>query len=251
VNPNLPLEYYTDLLQNLKKDFPTLTLHAFSPTEIAGFSQFFDMSVRDVLEKLIAAGLSSIPGGGAEILHDDSRNKVSPKKVGTAGWLDVMEVAHELGLQTSATMMFGMVEKPWHIVDHLFQIRALQDKTGGFTAFIPWTFQPENTQLAKLPNTTTAFDYLRVLALSRLVLDNVPHIQSSWLTPGTKLGQVGLYCGADDFGGLLLEENVVTEAGVHHERKSVQDMVKLIHEIGRDAAQRDTAYHLLQVYPRS
>ncbi|MDX2084960.1 MAG: cyclic dehypoxanthinyl futalosine synthase [Candidatus Melainabacteria bacterium] len=253
VNPNLPFEYYTDLLRRLRSDFPTLTLHAFSPTEIAFMVELTGWSLSQVIAALMEAGLDSIPGGGAEILHDEVRRKVSHKKVNSIDWLDVMEAAHGLGLRTTATMMFGMVEKDWHIVDHLFKIRALQDRTGGFTAFIPWTFQKPNTKLEKLPLHTeaTGVDYLRVLALSRIVLDNIANIQSSWLTPGMKLCQVGLHMGANDMGGLVLEENVVTEAGVRHEPKTLQDAVKLIHGMGRDAAQRDTAYRILKQFPQS
>lgn len=252
VNPNLPFSFYTDLLRRLKADFPTLTLHAYSTSEISFMAQLTGKPLSWVLAELIEAGLSSIPGAGAEILHDDVRLKISPKKIDTHGWLEVMEEAHKLGLKTTATMMFGMVEQPWHIVDHLFQIRALQDKTGGFTAFIPWTFQPDNTQLKKLPfeRLATGTDFLRVIALARCVLDNVPNIQSSWLTQGTKLCQAALAFGANDMGGLILEENVVTEAGVPRQTQSLQEMVKLIHNAGFDAAQRDTQYKHLRVWTK-
>ena len=251
VNPQLPFSYYTQLLQRLRQDFPTLTLHAFSTSEISFMSQLTQKPLAWVLEQLIAAGLSSIPGAGAEILHDDIRLRVSPKKINTHGWLEVMEVAHQLGLKTTATMMFGMGESDWHIIDHLLQIRTLQDKTGGFTAFIPWTFQPSHTQLAQLPieYQATGLDFLRVVAISRLVLDNIPNIQSSYLTQGMKLCQTALQFGANDIGGLVLEENVVTEAGVVHNIPSVQEAVKLIHQLGVPAAQRDTQYNILRQYP--
>ncbi len=251
VNPKLPFSYYTTLLRRLRSDFPSLTLHAFSTSEIAWMAHMEGKSLPWVLEALIEAGLDSIPGAGAEILHDEVRHKVSPKKVNTADWLEVMEVAHGLGLRTSATMMMGMGEKPWHRVDHLFQLRALQDKTGGFTAFIPWTFQPQHTALAKLPveYQATAVDFLKLIALSRLVLDNVANIQSSWLTQGEKLCQVALNFGANDMGGLVLEEHVVTEAGCPHVQRGLADALKLIHGTGRAAAQRNTQYQLLHHYP--
>lgn len=252
VNPDLPFEYYLDVVRNLRRDFPTLTIHSFSPTEIAFMAEITGKDLKWVIEQLIEAGISSIPGAGGEILHDDIRRKVSHKKVNAHDWLQVMEVAHEVGLKTSATMMFGMMEEDWHIVDHLFQIRNLQDKTGGFLSFIPWTFQKPNTKLEKLPNPpATGVEYLKVSALARIVLDNVPNVGASWITQGLKLGQTALRMGANDMGGLLLEENVVTQAGINPTRKSVAEMVKVIHAAGFDAAQRDTAYNTLQVYPRA
>ncbi|MCX5920146.1 MAG: dehypoxanthine futalosine cyclase [Candidatus Melainabacteria bacterium] len=250
VNPNLPFDYYTNLLRQLRADFPNLTLHAFSTSEISFMSQLTEKPLSWVLQQLIDAGLSSIPGAGAEILHDEVRLRVSPKKINTHGWLEVMEEAHKLGLKTSATMMFGMGEQDWHIIDHLMQIRQLQDKTGGFTAFIPWTFQPSNTQLEKLPLEyhATGLDFLRVVAISRLVLDNIANIQSSYLTQGMKLCQTALQFGANDMGGLVLEENVVTEAGVKHETADVAEAVKIIHQLGVPAAQRDTQYRILKTY---
>lgn len=250
VNPDLPFEYYTDLIRAIRSDFPSLTIHAFSPTEIDFMVTLTGWPLKTVLEKLVDAGMSSIPGGGAEVLDDWVRKKVSPKKVDSLGWLQVMEAAHEIGLKTTATMMFGMVDRPEHIVNHLFKVRELQDRTGGFTAFIPWTFQPLNTRLEKLPNTATGVDYLRVLAVSRIVLDNIPNIQSSWITQGLKLCQTGLFFGANDVGGLLLEENVVTAAGIQAETQQVESMLKIIHNTGKDAAQRDTAYNILNVYLR-
>lgn len=252
VNPHLPMSYYTDLLRQLKRDFPELTLHAFSTSEISQMAHMTGRSLFEVIQALVEAGLDSIPGAGAEILHDDIRNRVSPKKINTHGWLEVMEVAHHLGLKTSATMMFGMTEQPWHIIDHLFQIRALQDLTGGFTAFIPWTFQAPFTQLQHMPIEyhATSLDFLRVVAMSRLVLDNIPNIQSSWLTQGEKVCQTALCFGANDMGGLVLEEHVVTQAGVKHIERGIEDALKLIHPLGKDAAQRDTQYHILRRFPK-
>jgi cyclic dehypoxanthinyl futalosine synthase len=259
VNPDLPFQFYLDLLRQLRQDFPALTIHAFSPTEIDFMVTLTGKSLEWVLEQLVEAGMSSIPGGGAEVLHDDVRQKISPKKVNTLDWLVVMEAAHRVGLNTTATMMFGHVEQDWHIIDHLLRIRDLQDRSlaagkGRFTAFIPWTFQKPHTKLQKLPSQATGTDYLRVLAISRLLLDNIDHIQSSWLTQGEKLCQTGLYFGADDVGGIIMEENVVTEAGIARPEalqaeKRVADMVKLIHATGQSAAQRDTQYNLLKHYP--
>ncbi|MEB3244641.1 MAG: cyclic dehypoxanthinyl futalosine synthase [Vampirovibrionales bacterium] len=251
VNPGLPMGYYTDLVKRLRADFPALTLHCFSPAEIEGMAEISGQSLKAVIAQLIEAGIDSIPGGGAEILHDDVRRKISPKKTRTDGWLDVMRAAHELGLKTTATMMYGSVETPEHILAHLEKIRALQAQTGGFTAFIPWPLQKAHTKLQKLPRETTGQDFLRIIALSRIVLDNVPHIQSSWLTVGEKLCQTALWFGADDIGGLILEESVVTEAGVTYQPKSVEDALKLIHATGKDAAQRDTQYNLLKTHPHS
>lgn len=250
VNPDLPFEYYTDLISAIRADYPTLTIHAFSPTEIEFMAQMTGWSLPIVLQKLVDAGLSSIPGGGAEVLDDAVRKKVSPKKVNSTGWLDVMEAAHGIGLKTTATMMFGMVDKPEHIINHLFRVREVQDRTGGFTAFIPWTFQPLNTKLEKLTTTATGVDYLRVLAVSRIVLDNIVNFQSSWITQGIKIGQTGLYFGANDLGGLLLEENVVTAAGIKADRQPLDTMLTMIHRLSLDAAQRDTTYKVLKEYPR-
>lgn len=251
VNAELPFDYYLDLMRQLRRDFPTLTIHAFSPTEIDFMTHITGKDLRWVLEQLMDAGISSIPGGGAEVLHDDVRRKVSHKKVNSHDWLEVMEVAHELGLKTTATMMFGMVDEDWHVVDHLFRVRDLQDRTGGFVSFIPWTFQKQNTKLEKLSRVVTGVEYLKVLALARIVLDNIPNIQSSWITQGLKLGQTGLCLGSNDVGGLLLEENVVTAAGVNPTTKTVEELVKVIHALGRDAAQRDTAYNIVKHYPRT
>jgi cyclic dehypoxanthinyl futalosine synthase len=256
VNPDIPFEAYLDIVRNLRRDFPTLTIHAFSPTEIQFMSHLTGQPLAWVLQQLMDAGLSSIPGAGGEVLHDDIRSKVSPKKVDTFGWLEVMEEAHQLGLNTTATMMFGMTEKPHHIVDHLLAIREVQDRAlargkGRFTAFIPWTFQKANTKLEKLPHEATGLEYLRVSALSRIVLDNVANIQASWITQGIKVGQTALCMGANDIGGLLLEENVVTQAGCYPVTKTVDEIVKVIHAMGRDAVHRDTAYNVLKRYPRT
>lgn len=252
VNPNIPFDYYTDLVRNIRRDYPKMTIHSFSPTEIAFMAKMTGNTDKWVLEQLVEAGMSSLPGAGGEILHDDIRRRVSPKKVDTEDWLGVMETAHGLGLKTSATMMYGMMEKDWHIIDHLLRIRELQDKTGGFLSFIPWSFQRAHTKLEKIKTPpSTALDYLRITAIARIILDNVPNIGASWITQGIKTGQTALNFGANDMGGLMLEENVVTQAGISPTTKSIQEMVKAIHGVGRDAAQRDTDYSILQHFPCS
>jgi cyclic dehypoxanthinyl futalosine synthase len=252
VHPTLPFEYYTDLVSNIRKDFPTVTIHAFSPTEISFMAESSGQSVEQILQQLIAAGMDSLPGAGGEILHDDIRRRVSPKKVDTEDWLGVMETAHGLGLRTSSTMMFGMMEKDWHIIDHLFRIRELQDKTGGFASFIPWSFQKAHTKLEGIPRpAATGMEYLRVSALARIVLDNVENIGASWITQTLKLGQVALTMGANDLGGIMMEENVVTQAGIHPTTKKIEEMVTVIHDLDRDAAQRNTNYDILKTYPKT
>lgn len=248
VHPGLDLAYYTDLLRSIKDRF-RINIHGFSPTEIKHLSDKHGMSVRDTLLSLREAGMDSIPGGGAEILSDRVREIISPRKIRTADWLRVMEEAHKIGMRTTATMMFGSIETPEDIVEHLDAIRTLQDRTGGFTAFIPWSFQPGNTELAmqsaSKDTSATAVDYLRVLSLSRIYLDNVNNIQASWVTQGLKLAQVALRFGANDFGSTMIEENVVRAAGVNY-RVSKEDIVQAIKSSGFKAAQRDTYYNVLK-----
>ena len=244
MNPDLDLAYYKDLLKFIKS-VSGLHIHGFSPPEIAFFSKQWGLSVEAVLRELVAAGLDSIPGGGAEILADEIRNKISPGKCDAATWLDVMETAHTIGLRSSATMMFGHVETPRHLIDHLMAIRNLQDRTSGFTAFIPWSFQPQNTRLKGTP--ASAVDYLKVVALSRLVLDNVPNIQASWVTQGDKISQVALGFGANDMGSTMIEENVVAAAGVRF-RLPREAIIRLIEGAGLRAAQRDCFYRILQYH---
>ncbi|MBW2095730.1 MAG: dehypoxanthine futalosine cyclase [Deltaproteobacteria bacterium] len=239
IHPGLGLDYYTDLLGFIRTNFP-VHVHGFSPPEIHYLAGKERRSLRDTLQDLMAAGLGSIPGGGAEILVDRVRKQVSPHKCTADEWLSVMETAHDLGLRTTATMMFGHIETPEERLEHLFRIRDLQDRTGGFTAFIPWTFQPDNTRL-DLPKATSA-EYLRLLALSRLVLDNVPNVQASWVTQGPKIAQVALKFGANDLGSTMIEENVVAAAGVTF-RLSRQDMIRIIETAGFRAQQRDTFYN--------
>jgi dehypoxanthine futalosine cyclase/putative menaquinone biosynthesis radical SAM enzyme len=211
-NPELPLAFYEQMLAWIRRDYPDLHIHAFSPPEILFFAQREGLDVDAILSRLIAAGLASIPGGGAEILVDRVREKVSPNKCSAQSWLEIMAKAHRRGLKTTATMMFGHEEDDGERLDHLFAIRGQQDATGGFTAFIPWTFQPANTAIRRPPETAQA--YLRMLAVSRLVLDNVPNLQVSWVTMGPQVAQLALFFGANDFGSLMIEENVVAAAGV-------------------------------------
>ena len=238
-HPDLPLEWYEDLLQWIHASWPTLHIHAFSPPEIFFWSKKFGLSVAEILRRLKAAGLHSIPGGGAEILHTGVRARVSPNKCTAEQWLSVMEEAHKLGLHTTATMMFGHEEEPAHRLDHLFAVREVQDRTHGFTAFIPWTFQPAHTQIHVNP--LPAPSYLRLLALSRLVLDNVPNIQASWVTMGPYVAQLALFYGANDFGSLMIEENVVAAAGTSF-RMSHKDIHQVIRAAGFTPVQRTMEY---------
>ncbi len=241
MHPDLSLDYYENLLNAIKQRF-AIHIHGFSPPEIYFLAQKTSLSVRDVISRLMAAGLDSIPGGGAEILCDDVRHRISPNKCSSDQWLNVMRIAHELGLKTSATMMFGHIETKGHIIAHLEKLRKLQDETHGFTAFIPWTFQPKNTRIPVLP--TSAVYYLRVLALSRLFLDNFKNIQASWVTQGDKIAQLALCFGANDFGSTMIEENVVAAAGVCF-RLPKSEMIRLIENAGYIAKQRDCFYNIL------
>ncbi len=241
IHPTLDLDYYLDLLKYIKENFP-IHIHGFSPPEIVFLSKKSSLSLSDTINKLIDAGLDSIPGGGAEILVDEIREKISPNKCTAYQWLEVMKTAHNLGLKSTATMMFGHIEKPEHIIEHFMKIRNLQDETGGFTAFIPWTFQPDNTSINV--QTTTPVEYLRVLALSRLVLDNIENIQASWVTQGDKIAQTALAFGANDLGSTMIEENVVAAAGVKF-RLPKEEMIRLIQEAGYRAMQRDCFYNHL------
>ncbi|MBI5098079.1 MAG: radical SAM protein [Nitrospirae bacterium] len=275
LHPELDINYYVDLLKTVKAKFP-IHIHGFSPPEICYMADIAGLTIKRTLQILNEAGLDSIPGGGAEILSDRIREKISPKKIGKDRWLEVMEQAHRIGIKTTATMMFGSIEEPEDIIEHLDTIRKLQEKTNGFTAFIPWSFQPGNTELSQKsevrsqkskknsklkiqnskPNSSlvtrhsslqpaTAADYLRVLALSRIYLDNVPNIQASWVTQGIKMAQVALRFGANDFGSTMIEENVVAAAGVKH-RVSINDIITSIKAAGFKPAQRDMYYNIIK-----
>ena len=211
-HPDLPLNFYEEMLAFVRETFPSIHIHAFSPPEIYFFAEKEGLSSKEVIRRLMAAGLHSIPGGGAEILVDNVRGKVSPNKCPAGDWLRIMLEAHSLGLKTTATMMFGHEESREERIRHLFAVRDTQDKSGGFTAFIPWTFQPANTNIKV--HSAPSMEYLRILAMARLVLDNVPNIQASWVTMGAQVAQVALSFGANDFGSLMIEENVVAAAGV-------------------------------------
>jgi cyclic dehypoxanthinyl futalosine synthase len=241
MHPDLDISFYENLLSAIKNKFQ-IHIHGFSPPEIYFLSRKTSLSVAEVIRRLAAAGLDSIPGGGAEILCDDIRRQISPNKCTADQWLDVMRTAHQLGLKTTATMMFGHIESRRHIIEHLMKLRDLQDETFGFTAFIPWTFQPQNTRMHVTPAGAAA--YLRVLALSRLVLDNFENIQASWVTQGDKIAQLALAFGANDFGSTMIEENVVAAAGVNF-RLPKSEIIRLIEDAGYTAKQRDCYYNIL------
>src|SRR6476660_1835298 len=243
LHPELKLEWYEDLLRGIKRRFPQLNIHGFSPPEIYHFTKVSKLPLRTVLERLKAAGLGSLPGGGGEILVDRVRRIITRGKVLTDDWLDVNRVWHQLGGRSTATMMFGHIETLAERIEHLERLRQLQDETGGFTAFICWTFQPEHTDMAQI-GPAGAFEYLKTNAVARLYLDNFANIQSSWVTQGLKVGQLALLYGANDMGSLMIEENVVAEAGtVHH--LSLDEIRGAISELGFAPRQRNVQYQLL------
>lgn len=238
LNPDLPFEWYEDLLRWMKREFPGLHIHAFSPTEIAFLRDQFQIPLEDVLRRLIDAGLDSIPGGGAEILSDRVRAKISPGKTSADDWIHIMRTAHKIGLRTTATMVVGMIETAQERVEHLRRLRELQDETGGFTAFIPWTFQSRNKHYAH----RGAADYLKTVAIARMYLDNIHNIQASWVTQGDKIAQISLLFGVNDLGSLMLEENVVAAAGTSFSY-SIAEMRRWAEELGFELKQRDFYYH--------
>jgi len=245
VHPGLRLDDYENLLRRLKDSFPHIHLHAFSVPEVWYVAKVERLPVSKVLQRLIDAGLDSLPGGGAEILEDDTRRRIwSRAKASSQQWLGVHREAHRLGLRTTATMMFGVGEPHSARVEHLLGVRGLQDETGGFTAFIPWTFQDASTELEGEVEPSGGYDYLRTLAISRLALDNITHVQGSWVTQGTKIGQLSLAFGADDLGSIMLEENVVAAAGAQH-RMTQGDMERIIRSAGYQPRQRRTLYEPL------
>ena len=244
LHPEFKLEWYEELLGDIKARFPQINIHGFSPPEIHHFTKVSKLPLRRVLQRLKAAGLGSLPGGGAEILVDRVRRAITRGKVLTDDWLNVNRVWHELGGRSTATMMFGHVETLAERIEHLERLRALQDETGGFTAFICWTFQPEHTDMADIPP-AGAFEYLKTNAVARLYLDNFANIQSSWVTQGLKIGQLALLYGANDMGSLMIEENVVAEAGtVHH--LSLDEIRGAITELGYVPRQRNVHYQLME-----
>ena len=240
--PDLGLAYYEKMLSLIKSRYD-ITIHSFTATEIQYFAQQEGISVLECLKRLQAAGLDSLPGGGAEILVDEIRKKVSPKKIMTDDWLHVMECAHSIGMESTATMVIGFGGTMAQRVEHMERIRQLQDRTGGFRAFITWTFQPGNTELGG--EKTSGWDYMRTLAMTRLYMDNVAHIQGSWVTQGERIGQLTLGFGADDLGSIMLEENVVRAAGTAYDM-SINKMAQLIRGAGKRPAQRDTEYNIIK-----
>ncbi|HBN77898.1 MAG TPA: dehypoxanthine futalosine cyclase [Planctomycetaceae bacterium] len=246
LHPKLPLEWYEDMLRQLKAAYPQVNIHGFSPPEIHHFTKISKLPLKTVLERLKAAGLGSLPGGGGEILVDRVRKEITRGKVMTDDWLNVNRVWHELGGKSTATMMFGHVETLAERIEHLERLREVQDETGGFTAFICWTFQPDNTEMSHIPP-TGAFEYLKTQAVSRLYLDNFPNIQSSWVTQGEKVGQIALAFGANDMGSLMIEENVVSKAGtVHH--LTIESIRRCITEAGYIPRQRNVFYEYIDEY---
>jgi cyclic dehypoxanthinyl futalosine synthase len=243
LHPDFKLEWYEDLLHDIKSRFPQINIHGFSPPEIHHFTKVSKLPLRTVLERLKDAGLGSLPGGGAEILVDRVRRAITRGKVLTDDWLNVNRVWHDLGGRSTATMMFGHVETLAERIEHLERLRQLQDETGGFTAFICWTFQPDHTDMAEIPS-AGAVEYLKTNAVARLYLDNFANIQSSWVTQGLKIGQLALLYGANDMGSLMIEENVVAEAGTVH-YLSLDEIRGAISELGFIPRQRNVRYELL------
>ncbi len=245
LNPELKIGYFEELFREIRKRFPTVQNHSLSPAEVTCIADNSALTIDETLLRLRNAGLDSIPGGGAEILVDEVRSSISPKKIGWQQWGEVMLKAARLGMPTTATMMFGSSEKAEDIVEHLYRVREIQEQGGSFTAFIPWTYQPGNTELGGV--TATGVEYLKVLALSRIVLDNIPNLQASWVTQGAKMASVALFFGANDLGGTMLEENVVAAAGCSF-CMSQQEMITLIHGAGFRAAQRTTTYSIIREF---
>lgn len=248
VHPKLKIEWYEDLVEHIHTKYPQITIHGFSSIEIDFIAKVSRISVEEVLTRLKAKGLASIPGAGAEILSDRVRDIIAPKKIDSEVWVDIHRKAHKLGIKSTATMMYGTVESDEDIIDHLDMVRNLQDETGGFRAFIMWSFQGKNTELLRLiPDMPkpSSNRYLRLLAVARLYLDNVPNIQSSWVTQGPYIGQMALMFGANDLGSTMMEENVVRSAGAGF-RMAKDEMVRLIRDIGETPAIRNTAYEILE-----
>ena len=250
VHPNLKIDYYEKLIDHIHKKYPQITIHGFSAPEIDYISKVSKIPVKEVLIRLKEKGLNSIPGAGAEILSDRVRKIIAPKKISSNRWLEIHKAAHEIGMKTTATMMFGSVEREEEVIEHFEKIRRLQDETGGFRAFIMWSFQPKNTTLYKegiVKHKTSSNRYLRYLAIARLYLDNIKNIQSSWVTQGSYIGQMALLYGANDLGSTMMEENVVRSAGAVN-KMNQEEMIRLIKDIGEIPAKRDTNYNILKVF---
>ncbi len=242
-NPYIPFEWYLDLMRYIKRHHP-IHIHGFSPSEVVFFSERFHLPIADVVRELKAAGLDSIPGGGGEILVDEVRQRVAKKKAQTEEWLGVQEEAHRQGMKTSVTMMYGLGESNADRIEHLFRVRELQARTGGFTAFICWPLQPEGTPEMSHYHKTDAVTYLRSLAIARIILGNVPNLQSSWVTMGHKVGQIALRFGANDYGSLMMEENVVSAAGTTH-RTTLAEIDRLIRDAGYEPRRRRQDYSII------
>ena len=243
MHPTLPIEWYEELLRDIKSQYPEVNVHGFSPPELFHLTKVTKLPLLEILERLAAAGLGSLPGGGGEILVDRVREAMTRGKVMSDDWLDVNRKWHSLGGRSTATMMYGHIETLAERIEHLDRLRELQDETGGFTAFICWSFQPDNTEMAHIPP-TGSFEYLKTQAVARLYLDNIPNIQSSWVTQGRDIGQLALLFGANDMGSLMLEENVVSAAGtVHH--LTLDQMRSAISELGWEPRRRNVFYELV------
>lgn len=250
VHPKLKIEWYEDLVEHIHTKYPTITIHGFSSIELDFIAKVSRISIQEVLQRLKVKGLASIPGAGAEILSDKVRDIIAPKKIDSEVWVDVHRQAHKLGIMSTATMMYGTVESDEDIIEHFDMIRRLQDETGGFRAFIMWSFQGQNTELLMLipeMEKPSSNRYLRLLAVARLYLDNVPNIQSSWVTQGPYIGQMALRFGANDLGSTMMEENVVSSAGAAY-RMAKEEMIHLIKDVGEIPAKRNTAYEILEKY---
>jgi cyclic dehypoxanthinyl futalosine synthase len=245
-SPDLGIEWYEETFRAIKAAYPTLTLHSLGGSEVVHIGRVSGLDVRTVIERLHAAGLDSFAGAGAEILVERARQAIAPLKESGETWLSVMETAHELGVESTATFMMGTGESNAERIEHLRMIRDVQDRTGGFRSFIPWTYQPENNHL-KGRTQATSLEYLRLVAVARLFFDNIAHLQGSWLTTGKDVGQLTLHMGADDLGSVMLEENVVSSAGARH-RSNLHELIHLIRTADRVPAQRDTLYNHLRVH---
>lgn len=245
LHPELKIDYFETMFCNIRSEFPQIVIHSLTAPEITHIAKISGLSTFDTLDRLKKAGLASLPGGGAEVLEDRVRETISPNKINTKQWLKVMEEAHQLDIETTATMMLGSVDKIEDRLSHLTRLRELQDKTGGFRAFIMWAYNPGNNEL--MGRKIGTIEYLRMLALSRLYLDNFKHIQGSWVTQGMAVGQVALLFGADDLGSTMLEENVVRATGLEN-RMSVDAMIRIIQDAGKKAALRDTEYRIIKEF---
>lgn len=247
LNPDLRLSWFEELFRKIKQNFPKIHLHSLSPPEIVFLSNLEGLNYREILLKLRKAGLDSLPGGGAEILVDSVRKELSPRKCSSEEWLEVMRTAHELGIPTTATMVFGHIESDEDILEHLIKIRELQSKTKGFTAFIPWTFHPGNTEMDYIGKASPT-RYLRILAISRIVLDNFRNIQASWLSQGFEIAKLALFFGANDFGGTMFEESVIRATGKDFKPARVEEIVNAVKSVGRRVARRDTYYNIIEFF---